>query len=82
MLQNISTAYVDEAHMALQWLACSVHPLTIEELAEAAVLDPGNDCPLNIDNRYSDSFEILHSLTGLVTVNKVNISPRVRKVQP
>jgi hypothetical protein len=53
---------------ALQWLAFSNRPLTIYELAETAVIDPGQDPAVQIDNRFEDPFAMLRILSSLVTV--------------
>ncbi|TVY25789.1 Ankyrin repeat and KH domain-containing protein mask [Lachnellula hyalina] len=58
-----------EARRALLWLAFSARPLRIEELAEAAVVDPESDSPFSPENRlldpHGDILEILGSLVNI-----------------
>ena len=70
ILGNIDASEVDEARSVLQWLAFSERPLTLEEVAEAAIMKIGGD-PIDPDNdRLYDSREVLRicqSLTRLST---------------
>jgi ankyrin repeat domain-containing protein 50 len=59
-----------EARRALLWLEFSGRPLGIEEVAEAAVVDPESDSPFNPENRLLDPHgDILEILGSLVTVS-------------
>ncbi|TVY35584.1 hypothetical protein LSUB1_G005613 [Lachnellula subtilissima] len=58
-----------EARRALLWLAFSERPLRIEELAEAAVVDPESDPPFSPENRLLNPHgDILEILGSLVTI--------------
>jgi ankyrin repeat protein len=52
----------------LQWLAFSNRPLTIKELAEAAVIDTAQEPAFEEENRFEDPSDILRILSSLVTV--------------
>lgn len=52
----------------MQWLAFSNRPLTIKELAEAAIIDPAQDPAFDIDNRFEDPLDIMRILSSLVMI--------------
>jgi hypothetical protein len=59
-----------EAHRALLWLAFSKRPLILEEIAEAAVIDPDSGSGFNPDDRLRDpQNDILEILGSLVTIS-------------
>lgn len=66
ILNNIEDEYQQYARRALVWLAFSIRPLRIEELAEAAVVDPQINPPFDPEERFIDPrdniFEILGNL--------------------
>ncbi|KAI9772207.1 MAG: hypothetical protein M1839_002525 [Geoglossum umbratile] len=64
----------EAAQLILQWLAFSERPLTLQEVAEAAILKPG-DCPINLEERLFDPLVVLQICRGLVSLSreKVNI---------
>jgi hypothetical protein len=66
---SIDAQYHREAIAALQWLAFSEQPLSIEELAEAAVINLKADPPFAPEERLSDPRDILQILSSLVTVS-------------
>lgn len=55
ILRNLGKIYSQEVIIALQWLAFSSRPLRIEELAEAAIINPQADQPFDQEDRFSDS---------------------------
>jgi ankyrin repeat domain-containing protein 50 len=75
ILTEIDKSDLQEARSALQWLAFSNRPLRIEEVAEAAVVNPESDPSFNPEDRLldprNDIFEILGSL---VTVSSKSAS--------
>lgn len=74
ILGNIPEMYVPEVSAALRWLACSLRPLSVKELAEAAVIDPQADPPFDPkDQLQQDS--ILEMLSGLVTTEPAIVGP-------
>jgi hypothetical protein len=74
ILTNIPKSDFDEARSILQWLAFSERPLTLQEVAEAAVLKPGDD-PINPDERLYDASEVLRICYSLISssIEKVKI---------
>jgi hypothetical protein len=51
----------------LKWLAFSMRPLTLSELAEASIIDPKSSLPFDKD-RYFSPMDVLDFLPGLVTI--------------
>ena len=57
---------------ALQWIACSVRPLSLDELAVAAVIDPAVAIPHGNENQLIGGGETIHKmLSKLIDVQKV-----------
>jgi ankyrin repeat protein len=77
ILLAIDDSYRQEAFTALQWLAFSKRPLSVEELAEAAIIDPQADKHFDPEDRFSDPHDILKVLSGLITLPS-NTSARSR----
>jgi len=69
ILTNIEEDYQQEAINALLWLAFSERPLKIEEIAEAAVVNPQSDPPFNPEERFPNPNSVLQILAGLVTIS-------------
>lgn len=70
ILSEIDKNDIMEARRALLWLAFSARPLSVEQLAEAAVVDPESDPPFSPENRLLDPHgDILEILGSLVTVS-------------
>jgi ankyrin repeat protein len=69
IISNIEAEYHEIAIIALKWLAFSERPLSITELAEAAVISPEPDVPFNEEDRLSDSRDVLQVLSSLVVTN-------------
>ena len=67
-LQNIEGAWREQALAALQWLAFSVRPLQLKELAEAIVIQASETPPLKEENRLWDLTAVLEILPGLVSL--------------
>jgi ankyrin repeat protein len=57
-----------QAQSILQWLAFSERPLTLQEVAEAAILKPGDD-PIDPDERLFDPSDVLRICHGLVSLS-------------
>ena len=68
-MANIPEDYIEDARSILQWLAVSERPLSLQEVAEAAVLRPG-DNPIDPDERFYDSSDVLRICRGLVSLSK------------
>ena len=61
---------------ALQWIACSVRPLSLEELAVAAVIDPAVAKPNASENQLVEGGETIRKmLSKLIDVQKVERAP-------
>src|SRR5438876_566763 len=69
MLLGIAEDYQDQAFVSLQWLAFSARPLLVTELAEAVVVNSQGNPRFDPDDRLFAPSELLHSLTGLVSVS-------------
>lgn len=67
IFQNIDFQDKQKARRALIWLAFSKRPLEIEEVANAAVLDPQELTTFDHDGRFFDPNSILEILGSLVT---------------
>ncbi|KUJ13873.1 uncharacterized protein LY89DRAFT_753194 [Mollisia scopiformis] len=63
MLQGVAPQYQQRVAGVLKWLAFSLRPLTLDEVAEAFILDPEKEVPFDEDERI---FNVLTHLTGLV----------------
>jgi ankyrin repeat protein len=70
ILLGIPSQYQQEAISALTWLVFGKRPLTIEELAEASVIDltSTTNRPFDANERLLDPGSILATLSGLVSV--------------
>ncbi|KAK2839316.1 hypothetical protein FQN49_006260 [Arthroderma sp. PD_2] len=69
ILQCIPPDYRDYALRALWWLVEAWRPLTAEEVAEAAVLDPDAEIPFDPEGRFFNPHEdIIEILGSLVSV--------------
>lgn len=72
ILQDIPEESQGHARRALWWLVEARRPLTVEEVAEAAVLDPSIEIPFDPEERFfdphNDIIEILGSLVSVVRV--------------
>ncbi|EEQ35613.1 hypothetical protein McanMca71_002980 [Microsporum canis] len=69
ILQSIPTNYQDYARRALWWLVEARRPLSVGEVAEAAVLDSDDEIPFDPEARFFNPQEdILEILGSLVSV--------------
>src|SRR5436190_21073547 len=66
ILKSIDSRYHQEAITALTWLALSVRPLTLDEVAEACILDHRAKLHVDEENRFPPE-GILEILGSLVT---------------
>ena len=75
ILTSIEEDCQQEARRALLWLAFSKRPLRIEEVAEAALVDPKLKPPFDPEERLHDPHnDILEILGSLVTISSKGIS--------
>jgi hypothetical protein len=68
MLSKIDPRQQAQAIRSLRWLAFSVRPLKLSELAEASIIDPKLHPPFEADRRCFSPDDVLDFLSGLVTV--------------
>lgn len=70
ILMSIDTEHIQIAHIALRWISHAHKPVTIEELAEAVIIDL-TACPsVNPRNRIPEPSWLMEILTGLVTISR------------
>ena len=69
MITGIEDVYRKEAVVLLRWLAYARTPLSLGELAEAAIVDPKCDDSVDVDNPgdVEDTIDILSGLVVLET---------------
>jgi hypothetical protein len=67
-LSRIHPDNQEQAIRALNWLAFSIRPLTLSELAEAMAIDPKLSSPFIKDRRLFNLKDVLDFLPGLVAV--------------
>ncbi|KAF4626579.1 hypothetical protein G7Y89_g11575 [Cudoniella acicularis] len=72
ILQDIAENDFDEARSILRWVAFSARPLTLQEVAEAAVLRPGDD-PLDPDERLYNAEDVLRICHSLISVSREEV---------
>lgn len=58
--------YRGYAAVALQWLSFALQPLSVDELAEAAIIEPVSRVPFDPRRRLTDADELVKSLGSLV----------------
>ncbi|KUJ09733.1 uncharacterized protein LY89DRAFT_761415 [Mollisia scopiformis] len=71
MLKGINPEYRAQVASALKWLAHSLRPLSLEELAELFFVDHEQDVPFNESDRFTNTEDVLNYLPGLVTKTKI-----------
>jgi hypothetical protein len=67
-LSNIDPRQQTQAICSLKWLAFSMRPLTLSELAETSIIDPETSPALNEDRRYFSPMDVLDFLPSLVVI--------------
>jgi hypothetical protein len=70
ILLSIDTEQQPKAIAALQWITFSRQPLTIDELAEAVVIDPKWDSAFNPNDRLPDPRWLVELLSSLIVTSK------------
>ena len=69
MLVSIAPQHREEAARALKWLICSKKPLTVDELAEAVVINLEEEGEVDLSERLFDANSITGVLSGLIAVS-------------
>lgn len=72
ILCKIDPLYKLEALQILQWLTCSLRPLSLEEVAELVAVDIGEDKVFDLDKRPSDPDDVVDICSSLVTCVDAN----------
>lgn len=67
---SIDTEHIQIARIALQWISHAFNPVTIEELAEAVIIDLAACPSVNPRNRIPEPSWLMEILSGLVTVSR------------
>jgi ankyrin repeat domain-containing protein 50 len=70
ILLNIDAEHQSKAITALQRITYSCQPMSIEEVAEAVVIDPKAMPPFNPDNRLPDLRWLIEILSSLIVVSR------------
>lgn len=70
MLKNLDGKRQHQIINSLKWLAFSVRPLTVEELAEIFIIRPEEEVVIHNNKRLHDSKNVLEFFSGLVTTQK------------
>ena len=76
MLVGIDDMYREEALTALRWLAFEYRPLSLEELAEACIVNPSGNGNVETEDRGAPE-DILEILSGLVVVESEDWAARI-----
>jgi hypothetical protein len=69
ILSNIDEEHSSHARNILQWLAFSVRPVTLEEVAAGLAVDLDHSCLLDPDQQLQDPYDILTICSSLVTMS-------------
>ncbi|KAL8943620.1 MAG: hypothetical protein Q9211_000917 [Gyalolechia sp. 1 TL-2023] len=73
ILRAIEPPDADEAYRILQWLAFAERPLTLEEIAEAAVTN-GDGGPIDPEERLFDPYDVIRICNSLISVTEDTLS--------
>lgn len=73
MLENIDSKHRGQVASSLKWLAFSLRPLRLDELAEIFILDPTHAVPFDENERLFKPEDVLKYLPGLVTTAPVRV---------
>jgi hypothetical protein len=66
ILMNINEEHRQKALVALQWISHAGEPITLNELAEAVIIDETADPSFNPNDRIPDPLWLVEILSGLV----------------
>lgn len=72
ILCKIEPRYKLEVLQILQWLTCSLRPLSLEEVAELYAVDVSEEKIFNFDKRLADPDDVLEICSSLVTCIDAN----------
>jgi hypothetical protein len=72
ILASIDEDYFQYAFRILQWVAFSIRPLTMNEVAEVVAIDAKRDPPFDRDEVLEDPLEVLNICSSLVNVTDDN----------
>ena len=66
ILCQLDPLFKREVLQILQWLTCSLRPLSLEELAETVAFDVDSDDKFNVENRLAEPTDVLTMCSSLV----------------
>ncbi|CZR55936.1 uncharacterized protein PAC_05824 [Phialocephala subalpina] len=66
ILSSIDSDYHEIIITALRWLVFANRPLKLRELAEASLIQPDDEVPFDVENRFASLYDVLQVLSGLV----------------
>jgi hypothetical protein len=69
ILSSIDKEHYGHVQKILQWLAFSVRPVSLEEVAAALTVDLDHNCLLDPDQQLHDPHDILAICSSLVTMS-------------
>lgn len=67
ILYNIAEEHARDVLKVLQWLACSVQPLQLQEIAEVVTINVQEEPPMNVDKRFQEPQDVLTLCSSLIT---------------
>ncbi|XDG01739.1 hypothetical protein ABKA04_001354 [Annulohypoxylon sp. FPYF3050] len=81
VLMRIDNCKRGIAHDLLRWMVYSLEPLSLSELAEAAILKPGRSSLYDEGNRFNDPRDILKIIGPLVRISYRSENITAQKIQ-
>ena len=66
ILCQIDPLFTREVLHILQWLTCSLRPLSLDEVAETVAFDVDSDHKFNVENRLAEPEDVLNMCSSLV----------------
>jgi ankyrin repeat domain-containing protein 50 len=68
MLSKIDAASIEYARQILMWLCFAKRPLTVREVIDGVIVEPGDNPRVNLKRRLQDGDDILHICPGFIDV--------------
>lgn len=72
IFESISSTDLADARAILQWIAFAKRPLALEEVAEAATIQPGSE-DLDPDDKLYDPHDVLRICQSLVSLSERHV---------
>ena len=67
ILNNVVEEHARDVLKVLQWLACSVRPLQLQEVAEVVTINIQEDPRVNVEKRFQEPQDVLTMCSSLIT---------------